>query len=204
MTLPLLLWALTVSRLWRPRKPPQDLLPIEVWDLIFTSLTDHALLQTACVCRIFNELSITMYLRRHNVTAATTSLKIPPYLMRSLDLACVTPQIDSLRCKFWTFDVLRHMRSLREVVGKCQDLTEISLSWSDDLFQVHRYDSRVPYSPNALITILRDILRAFADRTPGPCSLWPTENSTNFNPKIFPDGRCAPSVELTAAGTVMV
>ncbi|KAJ6564177.1 hypothetical protein B0H19DRAFT_1258659 [Mycena capillaripes] len=165
-----LIYSWAGTRLKRPsRKELGDLLPFELWDLVLEDLTDNDLLQTACVCRGLNHLSLAIYLRRHNITRETTSLNIPSYFLRVLHISCVTSHIHTLQCKFQTFDLLRHMRSLRELVAKWPDLTEMSLNWSGhNLFAAHRYDNRVPYPPDALIDILREVFLAVVDRTGGP------------------------------------
>ncbi|KAJ7677091.1 hypothetical protein DFH06DRAFT_1169759 [Mycena polygramma] len=150
-------------------KPALELLPSELWDLVLNSLTNDGLLQTACVCRALNEISLSLYVRRHDMNMASTSLRVLSYFLRVMHIACITPRIDTLRCKFRTFDVLRDMRSLRGVLRKCPQLTDISLDWGfNNLFRIHSFDTKVSYPPEALITTLLDVLCTIADRTPGP------------------------------------
>ncbi|KAJ7606976.1 hypothetical protein DFH06DRAFT_1309714 [Mycena polygramma] len=148
-------------------KPALALLPFELWDSILDSLTDNNLLLTACVCRTFNEVSLTLYLLRHKVTATSTSLDVPSYFLKALHLLCATPKIDALRCKFTAFDVLPHMRCLQEVVAKCVQLTDVSLHFKSNILIS---DKRIGYylTPEDVIPTLRDILRTITDRTPGP------------------------------------
>ncbi|KAF8212672.1 hypothetical protein K438DRAFT_1957293 [Mycena galopus ATCC 62051] len=56
---------------WSPARAPE--LPVELWDLILSQLPDGELLRTACICRAWNELSIALYMRRHNVAAYPSS-----------------------------------------------------------------------------------------------------------------------------------
>ncbi|KAJ7762911.1 hypothetical protein B0H16DRAFT_1883817 [Mycena metata] len=156
------LQGLTAAR----RAYPQTILPVEIWDTILNFLPDTALLRTACVCRTFNELSIGIYLGRNGLNMG--SLTMHSHHLKALNLSYVAPSARSLVCNFWAFDVLRDLRRLLEVIKKSPELTDVSLDWGHNLFRVHIFDNRVPYSPRSLLTTFLDVLSALAHKTPGP------------------------------------
>ncbi|KAJ6527516.1 hypothetical protein B0H19DRAFT_542237 [Mycena capillaripes] len=200
------IWSKTLNfaRLkWPSPKEPHCILPFELWELVLDDLTNDGLLQTACVCRGFNDLSLAIYFRRHDITAETKSLDVPSYILRALHLSCGTPGFHGLRCKFRTFDVLRHMRSLREVVAKYPDLTHISLEWSDNLFYGHRYDRKIPYASRALVTMLRDVLLTVIHKRGGPVIFLNYGNIYRFEPKEFSRWRLHPA-DNTSCGRGLI
>jgi hypothetical protein len=71
---------------------------------------------TICVSRAWNELSLAIYMRRHNVTPDTGSIGIPSFL-QALHLAFVLLQFTALRCTFPAFAVLWRIRSLPGAVA---------------------------------------------------------------------------------------
>ncbi|KAJ7892521.1 hypothetical protein B0H14DRAFT_3854814, partial [Mycena olivaceomarginata] len=165
-------------QLFNPSQPLQ--LPVELWDVILNLLTNDGLLQTACVSRGWNELSLAIYMRRHNVTPATASIDVPAFFLGALHLACVPPPIIGLRCTFPTFDMPRRMRSLAGVIAKCPRLTSLSAEWRYDPFRAHSG------SHAAVVTIIRDIVRTLADRTPGPIIVVGSETIQRFDRKDIP------------------
>ncbi|KAJ6486986.1 hypothetical protein C8R45DRAFT_930550 [Mycena sanguinolenta] len=176
MTFPLMKWPLPrvkskrLSRISHAlplfRKLSEDpVLPVELWDVVLNLLNNDGLLLAACVCRTWNEISIALYMRRHNVGGARVLLQIPSFLLQPLHLSCVVPQIHTLRCIFPTYAILRRMRSLREVVAKCPHLIHLSVDWGYDPFRTR---ASSPNSADVLVAILRDVLRTLAARTRGP------------------------------------
>ncbi|KAF7362898.1 hypothetical protein MVEN_00640400 [Mycena venus] len=166
-----------------PNSPRALPLPVELWDIVLDLLTNDDLLQTGCVCRAWNELSLTIYMRRHNVTASTTSINIPSFFLQALHIACAVPQIDTLRCTFPCYGVLRRMRSLRAVVSKCSHLTTLSIDWGHDPFKAHY---GVKCSPEVLVAIFRNILRIMAKRTHGPVIVVANETILRFEVDDIP------------------
>ncbi|KAJ7738983.1 hypothetical protein B0H16DRAFT_1694658 [Mycena metata] len=150
------------------RADPRTIFPVEIWDIILNFLPDSTLLQTACVCRTFNELSIAMHLGRNGLNMGTESLTMHSHHLKALNLSCVTSAARSLVCNFWAFDVLRDLRCLLRVLKKSPNLTDVTLDWGHNLFQVHIFDNQRPYSSRSLLTTFLDVLSVLAHKTPGP------------------------------------
>ncbi|KAF7346853.1 F-box domain-containing protein [Mycena sanguinolenta] len=174
MTFSLITWFLPLvksKRLLRPsrisklfRRLSEDpILPVELWDVVLNLLNNDGLLLAACVCRTWNEIAIGLYMQRHNVNGAPVVLQIPAFLLKPLHISCAVPQIHTLRCSFPVYAIVRHMRSLEGVVAKCPRLMNLSIELGPHLFRIHSSDS-----PEAVVVILRDLLRTLASRTPGP------------------------------------
>ncbi|KAF7346843.1 hypothetical protein MSAN_01823500 [Mycena sanguinolenta] len=152
------------SQLFR-RLSEVPILPVELWDVVLNLLDDDGLLLAACVCRTWNEISIAIYMQRHNVHGAPVGLQISARLLKPLHISCAVPQIHTLLCYFPGYAILRHMRSLRGVVAKSPHLVNLRIDWGYDLFSTHSGSSD---SPKAVVAILRDVLCTLASRTPGP------------------------------------
>ncbi|KAF8212673.1 hypothetical protein K438DRAFT_1804935 [Mycena galopus ATCC 62051] len=163
------------------RKVPEAaLLPVELWDVILSELTNDGLLLAACVCRTWNELALALYMRRHNIAAASSSMRIPAFVLQPLHISCVVPQIHTLHCTFPAYALLRRMKSLRAVVAKCPQLINLSVDWGYDPFKARTY---LPSPPAALVAILRDVLRVLAARTAGPVIVVGNETIQKFAPE---------------------
>ncbi|KAF7350546.1 F-box domain-containing protein [Mycena sanguinolenta] len=131
------------------RKLSEDpILPVELWDVVLNLLNNDGLLLTACVCRTWNEISIALYMRRHNVDGASLILQIPSFLLQPLHISCAVPQIHTLRCSFPAYGILRRMRSLREVVAKCPHLINLTVDWAYDPFRTRGGSSNSPETLN--------------------------------------------------------
>ncbi|KAF7346845.1 F-box domain-containing protein [Mycena sanguinolenta] len=149
----------------RLSEDPGPILPVELWDVVLNLLDYDGLLLAACVCRNWNEISIAIYMQRHNVRGAPVVLQISVRLLKPLHISCTVPQIHMLSCSFPGYDNLRLIRSLRGVVEKSPHLVNLKIDWGHDLFSTRRGSSD---SPKAVVTILRHVLRTLASRTPGP------------------------------------
>ncbi|KAK7058120.1 hypothetical protein R3P38DRAFT_1194071 [Favolaschia claudopus] len=140
-------------------------LPAEIWDVILDFLANDDLLQAACVSRAWNSLSIAIVLRRHGASPPFHSLDIPSFAIQAIHISCVIPRmnIHTLRCAFPAHDVLRRMRSVREVVAKSFSLTSLSLDFACD-FLVAKSRTGVLHRPETLMSLLCDILRTVVRR----------------------------------------
>ncbi|KAK7043432.1 hypothetical protein R3P38DRAFT_2610018 [Favolaschia claudopus] len=154
------------TRSFFPQTSPKDRptfnvpLPAEIWDVILDFLADDDLLQAACVSRAWNALSIAIVLRRHGASPPFYSFDIPSFAIQAIHISCAVPRINihTLRCAFPAHDVLRRMRSVREVVAKSPSLTSLSLDFGRD-FLVAKSRKGVLHRPETLMSLLCDILR---------------------------------------------
>ncbi|KAJ7263668.1 hypothetical protein B0H12DRAFT_1103356 [Mycena haematopus] len=170
------------------------LLPVELWEIVLNLLNNDDLLLAACVCRTWNEISILVYMRRYNVSGAPALLRIPSFLLQALHISCVVPQIHTLRCSFPHYAVLRRMRSLREVVAKCPQLINLTIDWAYDPFKAR---ASLRHSSDALVIILRDVLRTLANRTQGPVFIVGNEDIQRFDAEDI--RRCQPVLSRAAS-----
>lgn len=187
-----MLFSLTTKSLARFRRrstlakffnPFQTLeLPVELWDEILALLTNDDLLQTACVSRAWNALSLTIYMCRHNVISDTGSIDVPSFFLQALHLACVSPQITALRCTFPAFAVLRRMRSLPGAVANCPHLTSLSVEWRYDPLETLKKS----HARAEIVAIIRNVVRTLADRTPGPLIVVGSTKIQRFERKEIP------------------
>ncbi|KAJ7434863.1 hypothetical protein FB451DRAFT_1310696 [Mycena latifolia] len=167
---------LNLRTLWtRRRRPTQTIipysLPLELWELVLEELSDESLRTVARVCSVFNDRCITLYLSRHEISPkslATGILHIHSPLLSVLQLSRLTPQIHTFVCHFWAFRVLRDMKFLREFIRRLHSITELHLSFTDDLLTAHTIDTIFPYSPHALVKEFCGVIRAMVAKSGAP------------------------------------
>ncbi|KAJ7455788.1 hypothetical protein FB451DRAFT_1564817 [Mycena latifolia] len=146
-------------------------LPPEVWELVLEELTDEGLLAAARVCSAFNDRCISIHLGRNGITHGSLSsgtLNIHSHLLAVLQLSRLTPQIRTLVCHFWAFNVLRDIRFLREFIIRSPKITELRVSFADNLIDAHTVDTLFPYSQHALLTEFCNVVRAMVATTTAP------------------------------------
>ncbi|KAJ7491852.1 hypothetical protein B0H11DRAFT_2008089 [Mycena galericulata] len=146
-------------------------LPPELWELVLEELWDDSLLIAARVCSSFNDRCIAIYLRRRNVTReeiATGSLAISSDLLGVLQLLRLTPQIHTLVCRFWAFNVLRDLKYLREFLSRQHGLKELSVFFYENVAAAYETDTMFPYSQQTLLTELGNVFRAMTAKSMGP------------------------------------
>ncbi|KAJ6608913.1 hypothetical protein B0H10DRAFT_512523 [Mycena sp. CBHHK59/15] len=157
----------------RARKTVDDgapftrVLPIELWNVVFHELPGEDLLRAASVCRAFNELCIVIYLRDYKKSITEEEIHIHSHLLRPLQLSCVPLRVQHLVCFFWSFDILRNMRLLVELVSRSRTLHSMFLDFHSDLFDAHLHDSRAPYSQQTLLNTFRDVIYGMTMKNPG-------------------------------------
>ncbi|KAJ7437930.1 hypothetical protein B0H11DRAFT_2106211 [Mycena galericulata] len=157
-------------RLHHPILHPRRPLPPELWELVLEELCDESLLIAARVCTAFNDLCITIYLSRRNITRKKLgkgSLSIHSDLLPVLQLWRLTPQLHTLFCLFWAFDVLRNLKSLRSFLLRSGEIQEISISFYENVVTAHENDI-FPYSGATLLTELGHVFRAMTAKTATP------------------------------------
>ncbi|KAJ7441442.1 hypothetical protein B0H11DRAFT_2095928 [Mycena galericulata] len=151
--------------------PPHRPIPPELWELVLEELCDESLLIAARVCSAFNDLCISIYLYRRDITReklSTSSLVIPSDLLPVLQLWRLTPQLHTLVCRFWAFDVLRNLKSLRSFLLRSGEIQEISISFYGGVVTRHENDTIFPYSGATLLTELGHVFRAMTATTATP------------------------------------
>ncbi|KAJ6613897.1 hypothetical protein B0H10DRAFT_197047 [Mycena sp. CBHHK59/15] len=117
-----------LAPLSRDGLPPEDVLPIELWNHVFEHLPDTNLLVGTAVCRAFNGMCIAIFLARNRIsTSSFTSgnISIPPDVLPAVQLSCPAPLLHQLRCAGEILD--RHLKLLRAVVSSFREMETLEL-----------------------------------------------------------------------------
>ncbi|KAJ7437929.1 hypothetical protein B0H11DRAFT_2294125 [Mycena galericulata] len=142
------------QRLPDPMPPSQTRIPSELWELIFEELSGA-----------MRRESSTEYFTG---TLSTGALSISSDLLPILQLSRLTPRLHTLVCRFWAFDVLRNLRSLRSFLLRSVEIQTLLISFYKDVVTAHENDTLFPYSQATLLTELGSIFRAMAAKTSTP------------------------------------
>ncbi|KAJ7614925.1 hypothetical protein FB45DRAFT_1064553 [Roridomyces roridus] len=126
----------------------QDLLPIELWDEIFSLLTDEDLLRAARVSKPFNILCIRVHVARHklpSVAESQASLQVKSAALPALQLSCTTLGAERLFCHFDTdLGIQRGLEALATIIGRSGTLRRVDLKFNVILCCLHERDTSVP------------------------------------------------------------
>ncbi|KAJ7852742.1 hypothetical protein B0H13DRAFT_2284257 [Mycena leptocephala] len=139
----------------------EDLLPTEVWELVFEELPDESLLTAARFCHAWNDGS-----GRHTMTLASVRRDFYPFgFPRPIPSALhALPQLRSLACEFRGFRVPCDMKYLHALIAKCGQLQQLSLSWDwNGISPAQRTESW-----DSMARILCNILRKMVQKTRWP------------------------------------
>ncbi|KAJ7510762.1 hypothetical protein B0H11DRAFT_1956020 [Mycena galericulata] len=148
--------------------PSRPCLFPELWEFVFHELGDEDLLLAACVCSTFNDRCIPIYFERKGVTReafTTGTIIILSDHLRGLHLSRLTPPLHSLTCHFGAFKILRHLKILRGVLDRCNEIRELSVVFPVDVINAHAHDT---YTQEMLLAELGRTLRAMTARTSTP------------------------------------
>ncbi|KAJ7624222.1 hypothetical protein DFH06DRAFT_754362 [Mycena polygramma] len=141
-----------------------DLLPLELWQLVFAVLTDEDLLTAARVCCVWNDCCIPIFLLSKNVALASGDVCMGSELLPVLRLSRVSPQIHTLTCRPLGSLTVRDLKCVQYFVSRSQHIEALTLSFCCNFVDIHHVH-------NLTFSSVRDglfgVMYAMAQKTQG-------------------------------------
>ncbi|KAJ7107183.1 hypothetical protein C8R43DRAFT_1045289 [Mycena crocata] len=169
------------------RLPPEDVLPIELWDTIFDELTTRELLDVATVCALFNVLCIRTFLRRNkssdSIFSASDLVVSSPkcHILVAFQLCIGAPALERFSCTLGPSMLRTDLGLLRSLVAKSKHLRELRLDLHQDLFYVPTY--RSASSHQTLLATFCAVISAMVTRIPGPVVIFSGQDIFSSRPE---------------------
>ncbi|KAJ7614927.1 hypothetical protein FB45DRAFT_936442 [Roridomyces roridus] len=145
----------------------QDLLPVELWDEIFSLvIDDDDLLRAARVCKVFNIICIHLHLARHQIPSLAEShsqLQVKSAALPALLLSGTALRADRLGCHFDTdLGIQRGLAALRHIISRSDTLGRVDLAFDGDLSTAYERDTSVPEPLRSQWRILHEFCGALS------------------------------------------
>ncbi|KAJ6537992.1 hypothetical protein B0H19DRAFT_1382599 [Mycena capillaripes] len=145
----------------------RDLLPMELWELVFESLLDEDLLVAARVCSAWNDRCVRMFLLRSGFSRleSTTGLILDSHELPALQLSLIPLPLRTLACRPWGSVLMRDLRCIQDFVSRSRDIEQLNLTFCCNFTRIHVAHG---LSCSAMRAEFCDVLRAMAQKTSGP------------------------------------
>ncbi|KAJ7624252.1 hypothetical protein DFH06DRAFT_1445911 [Mycena polygramma] len=141
-----------------------DLLPIELWELVFAGLPDEDLLTAARVCCVWNDCCIPIFLLNKGVGLTSGDVCMGSDLLPILRLSRVSPQIHTLVCRPWGSFTVRDLKCVQYFVSRSRHIETVTLLFCCSFVDIHHVHN-LPYS--SVRDGLFGVLYAMAQKTQG-------------------------------------
>ncbi|KAJ6592600.1 hypothetical protein B0H19DRAFT_1088118 [Mycena capillaripes] len=143
--------------------PPQCILPIELWEIIFQEILLHkALLRISTVCKVFNVLCIRILFARNHYSDelfSSQNLHVPSQILSAFHLSFRPFAFERFATDMGPLYLCRDLKFLRDILSRSEHLRELALTFRTDLFRIPDESSMAAF---------RALLSTMVKRVPGP------------------------------------